>query len=169
MICPLCGNELAITASRTLADRDDRPDLATRVWIEQELCCRNRSCAGWGRVQHTARVYLIGGPDPGGEDDVSQLPEEDFDAGLDAGLDAGADEKPDGGLDAGADEKPAEKPDESVDEAPEQDADTVADNDADTVADNDADTVADNDADTVADADAVGQDPALRPKNTEEE
>ena len=68
MICPICGNEMAIAASRTCVDRDDRPDLATRVWVEQDLCCRNRSCSGWGRVQHRARTFLIGEAEPGEEE-----------------------------------------------------------------------------------------------------
>ena len=67
MICPICGNEMAIAASRTCVDRDDRPDLATRVWVEQDLCCRNRSCSGWGRVQRRARTFLIGEAEAGEE------------------------------------------------------------------------------------------------------
>ena len=72
MICPICGNEMAIAASRTCVDRDDRPDLATRVWVEQDLCCRNRSCSGWGRVQRRARTFLIGEAEPGEEENSSQ-------------------------------------------------------------------------------------------------
>ena len=49
MICPICGNEMAIAASRTCVDRDDRPDLATRVWVEQDLCCRNRQLLRLGQ------------------------------------------------------------------------------------------------------------------------
>ena len=68
MICPICGNEMAIAASRTCVDRDDRPDLATRVWVEQDLCCRNRSCSGWGRVKRRARTFLIGEAEAGEEE-----------------------------------------------------------------------------------------------------
>ena len=72
MKCPICGNEMAIAASRTCVDRDDRPDLATRVWVEQDLCCRNRSCPGWGRVQRRARTFLIGEAEFGEEENSSQ-------------------------------------------------------------------------------------------------
>ena len=62
MLCPLCKTEMAIVASRTVAEGDDSPDTPTAVYIEQDLACRNRRCENHGKVAQQRRAYLIGGP-----------------------------------------------------------------------------------------------------------
>ena len=41
MLCPLCKTQMRITATRTVVTGDESPDTVTRVFIEQDLTCRN--------------------------------------------------------------------------------------------------------------------------------
>lgn len=55
MKCPLCQVEMKITQSRNVLENDDTPDAKTRLYIEQDLTCINKSCANYNTVVETAK------------------------------------------------------------------------------------------------------------------
>ncbi len=50
MKCPLCNVEMAITKSKTIAEGDNSPDEATKLFMEHELSCRNKKCTNYNKV-----------------------------------------------------------------------------------------------------------------------
>ena len=55
MICPDCGIELKITKSRYVFENDDTPDKETKVFMEQDLECRNPQCRNYKQIVETER------------------------------------------------------------------------------------------------------------------
>lgn len=58
MKCPLCQVELRITKSRNVVENDDTPNEPTRLFVEQDLSCLNKSCAYYNTVVETVRNEL---------------------------------------------------------------------------------------------------------------
>ena len=58
MQCKACRCEMKITASRTVVEGDTSPDTPTKVYTEQDLCCRNAACPEFNKVQQTVRVQI---------------------------------------------------------------------------------------------------------------
>lgn len=50
MKCPLCNIEMAIKSSRHVVVGDNSPDTDTKLFLEQELVCRNKNCPNHGKV-----------------------------------------------------------------------------------------------------------------------
>lgn len=55
MKCPLCSIEMAIKGSRHVVSGDKSPDEETKLYIEQDMTCRNKNCPNHGKVVDTAR------------------------------------------------------------------------------------------------------------------
>ena len=47
-----------ITATRTVVTGDESPDTVTRVFIEQDLSCRNPACVQCGKVVETVKTQI---------------------------------------------------------------------------------------------------------------
>ncbi len=58
MKCPLCQVELRITRSRNVVEHDDTPNEETKLFVEQELTCLNKSCPNYETVAQTIRSEL---------------------------------------------------------------------------------------------------------------
>ena len=58
MKCPLCQVEMRITRSRNVIENDDTPNEETRLYVEQELTCLNKSCDNYEKVVETSRNEL---------------------------------------------------------------------------------------------------------------
>lgn len=56
--CPLCNVEMAISCHRYRIAGDDSPDTDTKLYIEQDLVCRNAQCANHGKVVTTVKTPL---------------------------------------------------------------------------------------------------------------
>lgn len=56
--CPLCNVEMAISGHRYRTAGDDSPDTDTKLYIEQNLVCRNAQCANHGKVVTTVKTLL---------------------------------------------------------------------------------------------------------------
>lgn len=55
MKCPLCQVEMRISRSRNVVENDDTPNEETKLYIDQELMCLNKSCANYEQVVQTVR------------------------------------------------------------------------------------------------------------------
>lgn len=55
MLCPKCAVEMRISATRYKAVNDDTAEKNTELFIEQDLICRNKACADYGKVIETVR------------------------------------------------------------------------------------------------------------------
>ena len=58
MKCPVCQVELRITRSRNVVEHDDTPNEETKLFVEQELTCLNKSCSNYETVVQTVRSEL---------------------------------------------------------------------------------------------------------------
>ena len=58
MKCPKCQVELRITRSRNVLENDDTPDTPTKLFMEQDLTCLNKSCEDFETVVKTVRNEL---------------------------------------------------------------------------------------------------------------
>ena len=58
MLCPLCKTQMRITATRIVVTGDESPDTVTRVFIEQDLSCRNPACVQCGKVVETVKTQI---------------------------------------------------------------------------------------------------------------
>ena len=55
MQCPICRLEMSIQSSRHKVENDDTPDKETKLFIEQDMTCRNKQCPNHGKVVETVR------------------------------------------------------------------------------------------------------------------
>lgn len=55
MKCPLCNLEMGSLANRMVVENDDTPEKETKLYIEHEMSCRNKTCANYGKVVETIR------------------------------------------------------------------------------------------------------------------
>ena len=55
MKCPKCGIEMGIKSTRHRVENDNTPDKETKLFIEQDLVCRNKECTNYGSVVETIR------------------------------------------------------------------------------------------------------------------
>lgn len=58
MQCPLCNVEAAIAKSRYKIEGDKSPDVETKLYIEQEMTCRNPNCSNYGTLIDTVKNEL---------------------------------------------------------------------------------------------------------------
>ena len=58
MKCPLCKVEMIISHSRNVVENDDTPDEKTKLFIEQDMSCRNEQCANYEKVVETVKTEL---------------------------------------------------------------------------------------------------------------
>ena len=58
MKCPLCQVEMRITKSRNVVLNDDTPNEETKLYVEQDLSCMNKTCANYENVVQTVRNEL---------------------------------------------------------------------------------------------------------------
>ena len=55
MKCPSCQVGLRITRSRNVVEHDDTPNEETKLFVEQDLSCLNKSCANYNTVVQTIK------------------------------------------------------------------------------------------------------------------
>lgn len=58
MLCPLCKVEMAISSSRYKVENDTSAEAETKLFMVQELTCRNRQCPNFGNVVETRKNSL---------------------------------------------------------------------------------------------------------------
>lgn len=58
MKCPLCQVEMRITRSRNVVENDDTPDKQTKLFVEQDLSCMNKSCKNYQTVVSTVKSEI---------------------------------------------------------------------------------------------------------------
>jgi len=58
MKCPVCNIEAAIKAVKYVVEGDTSADEETKLYIEQEVCCRNPYCTNNGNVIKTVKTPL---------------------------------------------------------------------------------------------------------------
>lgn len=58
MKCPLCQVEMRISKSRYVIENDDTPDEETKLFIEQDMTCINKTCANYEKVVDTDKVRI---------------------------------------------------------------------------------------------------------------
>lgn len=58
MKCPICQVEMRICRSRNVVENDDTPDAPTKLFVEQDLMCRNKECQNFDKVVDTVRNEL---------------------------------------------------------------------------------------------------------------
>lgn len=58
MMCPLCKIEMRINATRHVLVDDDTPDKETKLFVEQDLICRNKNCTNFQKVVQTVKTQL---------------------------------------------------------------------------------------------------------------
>lgn len=58
MLCSKCGVELRNENGHYSFTGDDSPDIETKLWMNLDLVCRNKSCADYGKVQSTRQVEV---------------------------------------------------------------------------------------------------------------
>ena len=58
MKCPRCQVEMRITKARNVVEHDNTPDEDTKLYIEQDLSCMNKTCANYKTVVQTVRNEL---------------------------------------------------------------------------------------------------------------
>ena len=58
MTCPLCKLDLRITKSWNKVVNDDTPDIPTKLYVVQELSCRNENCPNCDKVLDTKETEL---------------------------------------------------------------------------------------------------------------
>lgn len=44
--------------NRMVVENDDTPDKATKLFVEHDMSCRNKSCVNYGKVVETLRNEL---------------------------------------------------------------------------------------------------------------
>lgn len=58
MKCPLCKIEMRISRTRNILENDNTPDAETKLYVEQELKCLNKSCPNYDKVVETSRSEI---------------------------------------------------------------------------------------------------------------
>ena len=58
MKCPQCQVEMRISRSRNVVENDTTPEVATKLYIEQDLTCFNKQCSNYKKVVKTVRNEL---------------------------------------------------------------------------------------------------------------
>lgn len=58
MTCPLCKIEMRIANSKNVVEHDDTPNEATRLYVVQELKCRNEQCQNFNKLVDTVKIEL---------------------------------------------------------------------------------------------------------------
>ena len=60
-MCPSCRTALKINKTYTRVEGDQSPDTPTRVYLCQELCCRNPACEAGksGRTVETVEHRVV--------------------------------------------------------------------------------------------------------------
>jgi len=58
MQCPKCKLELFIDKTRYVVEDDNTDEKETRLYYEQDMVCRNKECANFGKVLDTVRSEL---------------------------------------------------------------------------------------------------------------
>lgn len=55
MKCPVCKMELRISRSRNVVENDNTPDEETKLYVEQDFTCVNKTCGNYETVVETVR------------------------------------------------------------------------------------------------------------------
>ena len=55
MKCPICQVEMRITRSRNVVENDDTPQKETKLFVEQDLSCLNKTCQNYDTVVATVK------------------------------------------------------------------------------------------------------------------
>lgn len=58
MQCPLCKIEAAIDGSRYVVKNDTSADVETKLYIEQDMKCRNPNCSNYNKIFNTVQNEL---------------------------------------------------------------------------------------------------------------
>ena len=58
MKCPLCQVEMRIFRSRNVVENDDTPDVQTKLFILQDMSCRNENCENYEKIVLTVKTEL---------------------------------------------------------------------------------------------------------------
>ncbi len=58
MLCPLCKVEMAISSSRYKVENDSSAEAETKLFMIQELTCRNQQCPNFRTVVETRKNPL---------------------------------------------------------------------------------------------------------------
>ena len=58
MKCPLCKTEMRITSTRYVTENDDTDTLDTKLFIEQDLSCRNKNCSNFEKVVEATKTEI---------------------------------------------------------------------------------------------------------------
>ena len=58
MKCPVCQVELRITNTHLEVENDDTPNEQTRVFLYQDLTCKNRMCTNYDTVVDVAKSEM---------------------------------------------------------------------------------------------------------------
>lgn len=58
MQCPLCNIETAIASSRYVIENDTTAEAETKLYIEQDMKCRNPNCSNYNKIINTVKNEL---------------------------------------------------------------------------------------------------------------
>ncbi len=58
MQCPLCRIEAAICGSRYVTENDTTAEKETKLYIEQDMKCRNPNCSNYNKIVGKVRNEL---------------------------------------------------------------------------------------------------------------
>ena len=58
MKCPACNLDMHITGSKNVVENDDTPNEKTKLYIVQQLKCRNKNCENYDKVIETNKIEL---------------------------------------------------------------------------------------------------------------
>lgn len=58
MTCPLCKIEMRIANSKNVVEHDNTPDEETKLYVVQELRCRNKQCLNFDKLIETVKTEL---------------------------------------------------------------------------------------------------------------
>jgi hypothetical protein len=58
MQCPLCNIEAAIAGSRYVVKNDTSAEAETKLYVEQDMKCRNSNCSNYNKIFDTVQNEL---------------------------------------------------------------------------------------------------------------
>ncbi len=58
MKCPVCQLEMRISRSYNIVENDDTPDKETKLYVLQDMSCRNENCTNFNQVVETVKHEL---------------------------------------------------------------------------------------------------------------
>ena len=58
MLCPKCKCELFIGKTRYVAENDNTDEKETKLYVEQDMVCRNKKCDNHEKVIETIRSEM---------------------------------------------------------------------------------------------------------------